>query len=67
MAKGKYIGLGYIKKLGLKYDHSKIDSKDLGEKGFAKLVKKGLIVVAKKAEPVKDDPKNDDPKKDDPK
>ena len=66
MAKGKYIGLGYIKKLGLKYDHSKIDSKDLGEKGFDKLVEKGLIVVAKKAEPVKAEPVKDGPVKDGP-
>lgn len=59
MSKGKYVGLGYIKKLGLKYDHSKIDSKDLGEKGFNKLVEKGLIVVTGKAEAKKEEPKAD--------
>ncbi len=60
MAIGKYVGLGYIKKLGLKYDHSKIKSDDLGEKGFKKLVEKGLIVVEKKAEAKKPEPKKED-------
>lgn len=62
--KGVYIGLGYIKKLGQKYDHSKIDSKDLGEAGFNKLVKKGLIVVPEKKEVKKEEPKKEDKKED---
>lgn len=47
--KGTYKGLGVLKKTGSKKGDI-VDSKDLGEAGFNKLVKKGIIVIDKKTE-----------------